>query len=120
VRAPAHEPGGAHVRVVGPFGSSTPSAADRFSYAGIPAISDVRPDTGSIDGGAEVTITGHNLAAVTTVTFGGVPATAVVHVSSTTLTVTSPAHHAGPVDVIAAGPGGSSAAHPAAVFTYAG
>ena len=71
-------------------------------YAGCstPVITGVSPNTGSTAGGTPVTISGTNFFNPSTVTFGGVAATNVVVVSSTTITATTPAHAAGPVNVV--------------------
>jgi len=47
-----------------------------------------------------VTITGTNLGGATGVTFDGIAGTGLVVTSDTSLTITSPAHAAGPVDVV--------------------
>jgi hypothetical protein len=118
VTAPQHGPGGVDVRVINPFGRSSVSAADRFQFAGVPVITGVLPDTGPMAGGTQVTITGKHLASVTKVLFGDAPATGLVNVSSTSLTVIAPPHQSGPATIVASGPGGTSAPGPAAVFTY--
>jgi hypothetical protein len=115
VTAPAHAPGDVDIRVVTPFGWSARAAADGFHFAGRPQISEVSPDTAAAAGGIVVTITGTHLAGVTAVSFGGTPATDLVHASATSLTVRAPAHEAGQVAVVASGPGGTSAP---ATFTY--
>jgi IPT/TIG domain len=73
-----------------------------FVYAGCvaPTITSVTPNFGPTGGGTSVTITGTNFGAPASATFGGVAATNVVVVNSTTMTATTPAHAAGPVDVI--------------------
>jgi Bacterial Ig-like domain (group 3)/IPT/TIG domain/Beta-propeller repeat/Dockerin type I domain len=66
-------------------------------------ITNISPRTGPVGGGTNVTITGTAFRgsgmAFATVTFGGVSATNVTVVSSTTITATTPAHAAGTVDV---------------------
>jgi hypothetical protein len=62
-------------------------------------VSGVSPNTGSTTGGTAVTITGTNLAAGATVTFGGAAATNVVVASGTQITATTPAGSAGAVTV---------------------
>ena len=118
VTAPRHLPGGVHIRVVNRFGWSPTTAADRFQFAGTPTITGVSPGSGPTSGGTQVTITGTNLATVSTVLFGGQPATALVHVSATSLTIVTPTHQPGQVDVVASGPGGTSPTGPATAFTY--
>jgi hypothetical protein len=62
----------------------------------------VAPNTGLHTATTAVTITGDNLTGTTSVTFGGIAATAVVVVSNTSITCTAPAAAAaGPVAVAA-------------------
>ena len=65
-----------------------------------PTVTSVAPNTGPDTGGTSVTITGTNFVATASATFGGVAATNVVVVNTTTITATTPAHAAGAVDVI--------------------
>jgi hypothetical protein len=60
----------------------------------------ISPASGDWWGGDAVTITGTHFAPVVTVTFGGVAAPSVVVVDTGTLTVITPAHAAGAVDVV--------------------
>ena len=73
-----------------------------------PVISSVAPATGPSSGGTKVTIVGSGLAAPVSVDFGGTPGTSVkANRKGTKVTVLSPAHVAGPVDIVvttAAGP----------------
>ena len=117
VTTPKHHAGGVNVRVVNPFGWSVKVDADRFQFAGAPTITDVSPSSGPTNGGTQVTVAGTNLGAVNTVLFDGTPAD-FVHVSSSMLTVVTPQHQRGQVDVVASGPGGTSPTGPATVFTY--
>ncbi|HEX5164078.1 MAG TPA: IPT/TIG domain-containing protein, partial [Thermomicrobiales bacterium] len=82
-----------------------------------PTIDDLNPSSGSTHGGTVVTITGSNYAAGATVTFGGVAATSVTVVNSTTITATTPASAAGPVDVVVTNSNGGSGTLPAS-FTF--
>jgi len=117
VTAPKHRAGFVDVQVVNPFGSSPKVATDRFHYAGMPTITGVSPSSGTTHGGTTVAISGTNLGAVTTVLFGSQQAD-LVQASPTSLTVITPPHPRGQVDVVASGPGGSSATGPASVFAY--
>jgi IPT/TIG domain len=84
-----------------------------------PSVTMIAPATGPAAGGTVVTITGSGLAGLTGVTFGGTAATAFSATSDTQATATSPAGTSGAtVDVIVAGPNGSSPASAAAQFTY--
>jgi hypothetical protein len=72
-----------------------------------PTVSGVSPSSGPTAGGSLVTITGTKFQAGATVTFGGTPGTGVVvSGGGTTITVTTPAHAVGTVDVNVVNPGG--------------
>lgn len=71
-----------------------------------PVVYSISSQTGPIAGGTSVTLTGLNLGTATAVTFGGTNAT-IASQTSTTLTVTSPAHAAGAVDIVVTNPNGS-------------
>ena len=72
-------------------------------------VTSVDPNSGSTAGGLRVTVRGSGFASGATVTFGGVAGTAVTVVNSTTITVTTPAHAAGIVDVVVTIPGPATA-----------
>jgi len=72
-----------------------------------PTVTSVTPNTGPVTGGTMVTLAGLGFGGTPTVTFGGTPATAVTVVNGTTLTAVTPAHAAGPVDVVVTMPTGS-------------
>jgi len=80
-----------------------------------PVVSSVSPSSGVA--GTQITISGANFAGGATVTFGGVPATNVTVVSTSTITATTPAHAVGSVDVIVANPDNFTGTLPAG-FTY--
>ena len=94
------------------------SLASGFTYIVEPTVTSVSPNSGPTAGGTSVTITGTNFATGATVTFGGVAATNVVVVSSTSITATTPAGTAGAatVTVTVSGQSGSLASG----FTYIG
>ncbi|MHC4942090.1 MAG: IPT/TIG domain-containing protein [Planctomycetota bacterium] len=97
---PAHVAGAVDVTVTNSNGSDTlPNA---FTYHNPPSLALVSPDNGSPAGGTAVTLTGNDFTGigVTTVTFGGVSATSIVVVNTTTITCTTPAHSPGVVDVV--------------------
>ena len=79
-------------------------------------VTAVTPLQGSILGGTQITVNGTNLGGATSVTIGGVPATNVVAVSSTTVTAVTPAGSVGAVDVTVSGPKNTATA--ANAFTY--
>jgi hypothetical protein len=102
--------------------TSLTSPADHFTYAPAPTVSNVSPATGSTDGGTAVTITGTNFSGtgytVTAVNFGSVAVTPdSVSADGTSISATSPAGSAGPVNVTVVTPGGSVTS--ATQFTYA-
>jgi hypothetical protein len=79
-----------------------------------PLVTFVTPNASDITGGVSITITGSNfhnspLGVPPTVTVGGIAATAVVVVNSTTITATVPAHDAGLVDLVITNDLGQSA-----------
>ncbi len=83
--------------------STTASKAGGFTYSATPlAITTISPAASAPAGGTLVTITGTGFtnAVQSSVTFGGVPATNVQVVNTTTITATAPAHAAGKVDVV--------------------
>ena len=103
---PAGAVGSVDVVVTNPDGSSA-TKADAFGYLP-PVITAVVPVSGSISGGALVTITGQNFQDGATVTFGGTEAEA-TFVDATTLTAILPAGAEGTVDVVVTNPDGTSA-----------
>lgn len=87
--------------------------------ASAPTVTAVSPDTGSVFGGTEVTVTGTNfVAGSTSVSFGSTAASGVTVTSSTTLTAVSPPGTAGSVDVVVSVSGVASATGPADLFSY--
>jgi len=72
-----------------------------------PTITSIVPSSGPVSGGTSVTIAGANFATGATVTVGGSAATNVV-VSETTITLNTPAHAAGVVDVVVTNPDSQS------------
>ena len=65
-----------------------------------PTVTAVTPNSGPTTGGTAVTITGTNFSTGSTVSFGGVAASNVNVLSSTSLTATTPARAAGTVNVV--------------------
>ncbi len=74
-----------------------------------PTLSSISPQSGSTAGGTAVTITGSNFLAGATVQVGGVAASAVSVVNSTSITATTPPNAAGTVSVTVTNPDGQSA-----------
>ena len=121
--SPSGTAGTVDVTVTTPSGTSTISAADKFTYVAIttpPTITGISPASGSIAGGTSVTISGTSFTGATAVKFGSTAATGVIVVSATSITATSPVHAAGIVDVTVTTPSGTSATSAADKFTYGG
>jgi uncharacterized repeat protein (TIGR01451 family) len=86
------------------------SANTGYTYHDPPTVTAISPFSGSTRGGQTVTVTGTNfVAGQTTVTFGGVAGANVAVSSPTSLTVETPAHATGGVEVVVTTPGGSDA-----------
>jgi hypothetical protein len=85
---------------------------------GTPSVSGVSPSSGPATGGTAVVVSGAHLGETTAVTFGGVPATAVLPISENEVNATAPAHAAGVVDVQVVNAAGTSAAAPVDSFSY--
>ena len=81
-----------------------------------PRVSGISTLEGPEPGGTTVLLTGRDFVPGTTVAFGGVAATDVIVYGSTTLSATTPAHPAGPVDVTVLGANGAGTL--ARAFTY--
>ena len=105
--------GEAAISVTAPSGTTLAPAP--FTYV-MQQVSSIVPNTGSYTGGTAITITGAYLAATTSVTIGGVPATNVVAVSATQVTAVTPAGSVGTVDVVITGTKGALTV--AGGFTY--
>ena len=86
-----------------------------FTYVQL-SISSVSPNQGIYSGGTAITITGSFLNGATSVKVGGVPATNVVAVNSTTVTAVTPAGSVGAASVEVTGAKGTATASGA--FTY--
>lgn len=67
----------------------------------------IEPNTGPAVGNTTVTISGDDLKDVTGVTFGGTAGTALTKVSDEKITVKTPAHAAGAVNVVVTDPSGA-------------
>ena len=68
VTSPGGVAGTVDVTVTTDLGTSAISAADEFTYAGVPNITDISPVSGPTAGGSTVTITGTNLGTTSTAT----------------------------------------------------
>ncbi|WP_432981067.1 IPT/TIG domain-containing protein [Dactylosporangium sp. CA-233914] len=85
-----------------------------------PAVTSLSATRGPVAGGTQVTLTGANLSAATSVKFGGTEATFRKAESNgvTTLVATTPAHAKGIVDVTVTNATGTSPLNALAKFTY--
>jgi hypothetical protein len=95
------------VTVTNPDGQAVTSASGILTItAGGPfaTVTNINPNSGSMDGGTPVTIGGTNFQSGATVTIGGVPAAGVVFGTSTSLTAVTGPHAAGLVDVTVINP----------------
>ncbi|MBI3173792.1 MAG: IPT/TIG domain-containing protein [Chloroflexi bacterium] len=110
--APSHTAGAVDVVVTVPGGSAT--SVGGFTYIAT-AITGMNPTSGPTSGGTTVVITGTGFTGATGFTFGGTNASCAVN-SDTQITCTTPAHTAGPVDVVVTVPGGSATS--VGGFTY--
>ncbi len=88
--------------------TTTSTTTSTTAPAPAPTLTSISPSAGPAAGGATVTITGTNLTGATSVTVGGTAAVGVVVNSATSLTVTTPAHAAGSVDVVVTTVGGTA------------
>ncbi|MFI9411372.1 ice-binding family protein, partial [Nocardia gamkensis] len=102
---PAHAAGTVQVTVTTPGGTSNGVA---FTYIAVPTLISVTPSSGPPSGGTVVVLTGTGLTGATAVSFGGTPATLFTVNSDTQITVLTPAHAAGTVQVTVTTPGGTS------------
>ena len=118
--SPSESAGTVDVQVVGPYGSSTVSAGDKFTFVGSPpVVTGLSPASGPIAGGTSVAITGTGFTGATAVAFGSIEATSFTVNSPTSITAASPTTTtSGPVDVEVTTPSGISATSTLDKFTY--
>jgi hypothetical protein len=116
-KTPAHAAGFVDVAVTTAAGTGT--GTNLYSYsASPPTVTGISPAAGSTTGGTSVTITGTNFNGTPQVTIGGVAASQVTVVNSTTLTAVTPAG-TGSVQVAVTTSFGTSAANPpGSTYTY--
>jgi hypothetical protein len=117
VRAPAGT-GAPYITVVTANGGpSALTGRAAYNYLHVPHIKAIRPRSGPASGGTKVTITGTDLAFITSVKFGTRRASHVVVISAREIRVIDPAGNAA-VNVRVFTRGGVSAIVPADKFTY--
>ena len=110
---PAGAAGEASIAIVSAAGTTL--APTPFTYV-LQSITSVSPNSGIYSGGTAITITGTFLSGATSVKVGGVPATDVVAVNSTTVTAVTPAGSVGAASVEVTGAKGTATA--ANAFLY--
>jgi hypothetical protein len=106
------------VRVLNGGNASKVTAADRFAYGTAPAVARLSSTRGTPAGGTRLAITGRGFVGATAVSFGGVPGTHLKVLSDTKLTVDTPAHSPGGVDVQVIGAAGASPLARADRYTF--
>jgi hypothetical protein len=116
--APAGPVSTVDVTVTNAVGTSAIAVADRYKYA--PTVTSISPKGGTVAGGTSVTVTGTGFAlgSGTVIKFGTTNGTSVNCTTSTSCTVTAPAHAAEAVDVKATVSGVSSSKTTGDVYTY--
>ncbi|GAA2428262.1 hypothetical protein GCM10010191_46610 [Actinomadura vinacea] len=116
---PAAGPSTVNVTVAGPHGTSQQTVPYTYSgaVAGRPAVVEVAPGEGPVQGGNTVTITGTNLAQAGSVLFGTAAAVSFTIIADDQLVATVPAG-SGSVQVTVVSPGGTSRTTPCTLYTY--
>ncbi len=89
-------------------GSNTNALTAAIEIQSGSTLTNVNPNNGTASGGTGVTLTGTGLTGATAVRFGGVAATSVNVVNSTTVTAVTPVHAIGAVDVVIDTPAGGA------------
>ena len=100
------------------YGNTTVTKTRYITVVARPTVTAVSPAGGPTAGGTRVTVTGTKFTGATAVRFGTMAGTALTVNSSTKITLRSPAHAAGVVDVTVTTPGGTTAISTANRFTY--
>jgi hypothetical protein len=116
--SPAHAGAVVDVVVAKQGVASTTSSASTFTYVARPVVTGVSPSVGPTEGGTTITVTGTKFSGTTAVQVGGVAATSFTVNSDTSLTVVTPAHAAGQVDVVVSNQEFDSAVNGGSKFTY--
>jgi hypothetical protein len=105
---PPHTQGSVNVVVTNPDGQSATLASGFTFVALAPTVTSVSPTTGPTTGGTHITLTGTNFLSGATVTFGGAAAASAVVASATQITVNTPPHAQGNVNIVVTNPDGQS------------
>ncbi len=107
-----------HVRVQTDAGLSAETDLDKYTYNGLPVITNLSPNKGPAAGGTQVIITGSDFTGVTAVAFGNTAATSFTFNSDTQITAIAPAGVPGDVTVRVVTPKGTSLSSDNATYTY--
>lgn len=119
--SPAGSAGVVDIRVTSSGGTSAIVAADQFTYvtpSSLPTVTSVAQNNDSVNGGDETWLLGTNFSGVTAVKFGTSNGTSIGVQSTVGLTVNTPAHAAGPVNVTVTTSAGTSVPTCANQFTF--
>jgi cysteine-rich repeat protein len=116
--SPAASAGTVDITVTTAGGTSAASSSDQFAFIAAPAVSGLSPDSGTVNGGTSVTITGANFIDVASVSFGDTPAGFSVNDESSITAVSPPGEDPDTVDITVVNLGGTSARSAADRFTY--
>ncbi len=115
--SPANSAGTVDITITTPYGTSTTSSADEFTYGNSPTVTGVSPSFGPTFGGTSVTITGTDFSDATDVHFGSSSASFIVD-NNNQITATSPANSVGTINITVTTPYGTSTISSADEFTY--
>jgi hypothetical protein len=114
---PAHAAGKVDVTVIDALSQEHVSVPGGYTYIGPPVISELLPNIGSTAGGTPLTITGPGLCCSSaTLTIDGIVSTHESGWPADEIYLSTPAHAAGPVEVVLTDEYGQTGS---AVFTYA-
>jgi LPXTG-site transpeptidase (sortase) family protein len=105
--APPHAAGTVNVKIVN---AGAAEYIDAFTYVEAYFSANIKPSFGLMSGGTTVTIndgTGTDFTGATAVTFGGTNVASFTIVSATKISVVSPAHTSGMVDIVISTPSGT-------------
>ncbi len=116
--SPMSDAGAVHVTVVNAGGTSASSTADEFIFIGQPSITKVDPNSGPLNGGTSVTITGNNLSAVTSMLLGDTAVGFYANSDTSITVITPPGEQLDTLAFQATSLGGTSASTPADLFTF--
>ena len=117
--SPAESASTKNIRVTTAGGTSAVVSGDKFTFkVPVPVISSISPTSGSTSGGTTVTIIGTGFGGATKVTFGTTSAAGYTVVSSTKITVVSPAESASTKNIRVTTAGGTSAVVSGDKFTF--